>query len=248
MRFTSTQFLTLAILLGAGRVGSSRASAETVSVSVQATSNIFASGLADTNAVGGGDLPVKILLPSGTGRTVSFLSVTGGVSPDPPGLLFPGPFFGGDGIPNPTKSPNLDPAGLVSGIRADSGFFLAGVLEGSSTVAVPPTLNFSGHQSFSSLSPLLQQTFFIGDGLTGTGSGNLQIFNVPDGATALYLGFPDGGFFQGKPGAYSDNRGQLDVSMSFSVNPIPEPSSFVMLCMALVGLSGIYTRRRSRAL
>ncbi|HEY3242752.1 MAG TPA: hypothetical protein VGM03_05305 [Phycisphaerae bacterium] len=40
--------------------------------------------------------------------------------------------------------------------------------------------------------PGLRQPFFIGDGLTGTGSGAVQQFLVPDGATRLFLGTIDG--------------------------------------------------------
>ena len=42
-----------------------------------------------------------------------------------------------------------------------------------------------------SFSPALDQVFFIGDGLTGTGTGQEQIFHVPAGADRLYLGFAD---------------------------------------------------------
>jgi hypothetical protein len=45
---------------------------------------------------------------------------------------------------------------------------------------------------FATLSPDLQQIFFIGDGLTGTGSGSVQTFIAPTGATRLYLGVADG--------------------------------------------------------
>jgi len=55
---------------------------------------------------------------------------------------------------------------------------------------------------------LIGQVFFIGDGLTGTGMGSVQVFGVPPTATHLYLGFVDscGG---GVPGCYSDNEGRL---------------------------------------
>jgi len=42
--------------------------------------------------------------------------------------------------------------------------------------------------SFTSVSPLLQQVFWIGDALTGTGSGSVQQFFAPTGATRLFLG------------------------------------------------------------
>ena len=56
----------------------------------------------------------------------------------------------------------------------------------------PATLDFSTALSrdFTTLSPLLKQAFFIGDGLTS--GAVLQQFNVPLGATRLYLGTMDG--------------------------------------------------------
>jgi hypothetical protein len=44
---------------------------------------------------------------------------------------------------------------------------------------------------FTSLSPAIGQVFFIGDGLTGTGTGAVQAFQVPPGATRLFLGQAD---------------------------------------------------------
>ena len=61
--------------------------------------------------------------------------------------------------------------------------------------AAPASIDFSGGAvglSFTTLSPLVQQAFFIGDGLTGSGSGTVQKFIVPAGATRLYLGTVDG--------------------------------------------------------
>jgi hypothetical protein len=56
--------------------------------------------------------------------------------------------------------------------------------------------------------------FFIGDGLTGTGKGNVQKFAVPRGATRLFLGIADGGSFGGPPGCYGDNLGTFQVQVS----------------------------------
>jgi len=76
--------------------------------------------------------------------------------------------------------------------------------------SAPAALNFSGSYggsplgtAFANLSPLLNQTFFVGDGLTGTGTGAAQAFTVPDGATHLYLGIVDGGYFVGAPDYYA---------------------------------------------
>ena len=71
------------------------------------------------------------------------------------------------------------------------GAFLDGHETGSQSA--PPTLDFTSiGENFTSLSPLIDQVFFIGDGLTGTGTGTQQSFNVPDSATTLVFGVADG--------------------------------------------------------
>jgi len=45
----------------------------------------------------------------------------------------------------------------------------------------------AGGTSYGVIAPRLQQTFFIGDGLTGDGSGHQQAIVVPPGATRLFL-------------------------------------------------------------
>jgi Ca2+-binding RTX toxin-like protein len=56
----------------------------------------------------------------------------------------------------------------------------------------PSELDFSLiGTNFTTLSPQTGQAFFIGDGLTGTGSGAVQQFVVPQGATRLFLGTMD---------------------------------------------------------
>jgi hypothetical protein len=98
-------------------------------------------------------------------------------------------------------------------------------------------------RNFSSLAPELQQTFYIGDGLTGEGSGAVQSFLVPDTATRLFLGFLDGAYFVGGPDYYDNNRGSFAVTAV----AVPEPST---CAMALAGLAcGGYSmfRRRKQA-
>jgi hypothetical protein len=72
---------------------------------------------------------------------------------------------------------------------------------------------------FESLAPELHQGFFIGDGLTGTGTGSVQKFYVPTGATRLYLGVYDAYGWTGLPGYYDDNGGQFDVTVAPTVVP-----------------------------
>lgn len=96
----------------------------------------------------------------------------------------------------------------------------------------PDVLDFSRiGLDFASLSPQLQQTFYIGDGLRGEGVGPQQIFNVPEGATRLFLGTMDGG-------EWNNNAGAFEVR----IQPVPEPSSLVLMAMGVLGL-GAWRRR-----
>jgi hypothetical protein len=59
--------------------------------------------------------------------------------------------------------------------------------------------------------------FFVGDGLTGTGSGDTQIFHVPDTATRLFLGFSDRhASTPDLPGWYGDNSGSITLTVEQS--------------------------------
>jgi hypothetical protein len=68
-------------------------------------------------------------------------------------------------------------------------------------VPVPASLSYStaSDKAFTSASSLLNQAFFIGDGLTGSGSGSAQTFHVPTGATELLLGSVDASGYLGNP-------------------------------------------------
>ena len=152
-------------------------------------------------------------------------------------------------------------AGGVSGMllyesnaAARRVMFLSGVftLGGVPQSPPPAILNFSSSfgsnplsTAFTQLSPLLNQSFFIGDGLTGTGTGVPQSFFVPDGATHLYLGIVDGGYFVGVPDYYDNNRGSFSVQ---GVVAVPEPSTWVMgLAGIACGGWGMYRRRKQTA-
>ena len=81
----------------------------------------------------------------------------------------------------------------------------------------------------------LNRLFFIGDGLTGTGSGQTQRFGVPNGATRLFLGFVDGFNFQGAADYYGDNVGALTVSGDIS-STVPEPGTLALLPLGAAAL------------
>ena len=57
---------------------------------------------------------------------------------------------------------------------------------------------------------MLQQTFFIGNGKSSNMTS--QRFNIPDGATRLYLGFVDGWYYEGDPGYLDNNTGSVNVT------------------------------------
>lgn len=93
------------------------------------------------------------------------------------------------------------------------------------TTAPPVGLNFqTSGLDFTSLSPLLKQVFFIGDGQT---SGSVvQQFMIPEGATRLYLGVMDGyGWF--------NNSGAITVGVSH----LPEPGLAIQLAVGVLGLA-----------
>jgi len=184
------------------------------SIIVDAQSNIFGAGKTIPPAPGGdggGILPVLVSLPQGAGRVITFESITDSVSCCGGGNTFNGP----DGGPYASGTTDILSFEGISGIiHGGKTMFLVGVFLNDSVPAdpAPPRLDFTGSDTFSVISPLLQQTFFIGDGLTGTGKGSMQQFNVPDSATRFYLGFADAFDFNGLPGYYGDDVGALTVS------------------------------------
>jgi hypothetical protein len=76
----------------------------------------------------------------------------------------------------------------------------------------PPDLDFGTIESrnFLSLSPALKQVFFVGDGTTTDGV--LQKFEIPMGATRLYLGTMDS--FE-----WTNNIGELDAQVTDPCGP-----------------------------
>jgi hypothetical protein len=220
---------------------SGTAYAQTVNgVIVTGDSNPYLSGMPNGSTASGDSAPAQSPVQV-TGLNLSaggFLTfaVTGSVS--------------NTGAPNPTTPP--DGSGFTShGAENGMGGYnlplnsLVGVFltdAQPSLSAAPPTLDFSTGSpglAFASLSPQLKQVFFIGDALTGTGSGNVQQFNIPAGATRLFLGTSDGfGWF--------NNSGQFTVNVTQTGGvsaAAPEPSA---LSLAALGILGITAGRRAR--
>jgi hypothetical protein len=184
-------------------------------VNVSGLCNIFGAGHAVPPAPGGGGagtFPTLVPIPDGTNRTVEFSSVTGTVSycggcpPNGPdgtawSDVLPGPVWDG-----------LAGTAYATRIRYLVAVFLD---DTEPSDPAPDRLEFVDG-SFAELAPGLRQIFFLGDGLTGTGSGGRQVFHVPDTATRLFLGFEDRYLSAPDlPGGYADNSGNINLQADF---------------------------------
>jgi hypothetical protein len=175
------------------------------------------------------------------GDTLSFaaqgeVSYTGnaGSGNNPDGTVYAGiPYTYGDGIAAPANLNRIDA--------------LVGVFLGASSPtggSTPTSLDFSGGLAFTSLSPLIGQTFFIGNGLTGDTNladygGTVQSFIVPTGATRLYLGTTDGfGWY--------NNNGTFQVDITSVAQAVPEPETYALMLAGLFAV-GAGARRRKGA-
>ncbi|MDQ8183008.1 hypothetical protein [Pelagicoccus sp. SDUM812005] len=145
------------------------------------------------------------------------------------------PYFGPSG--NGAAGSDLSPLGGLSGYKGPQGPLAGVFLDDSVPASGPPaTLDFSPSGmgiDFLSLSPLLKQVFYIGDGITS--GGEFQTFIAPTGATRLFLAIPDGFGFGGPPGAYDDNDGAYRVNVGINEDPpttVPETGA----SLALLGL------------
>src|SRR5262249_43728926 len=91
-------------------------------------------------------------------------------------------------------------------------------------------------RSFSVLAPMIQQVFFIGDGLTGTGAGSRQEFVISAGADTLYLGVFDYGNYN-NPGGFGSFEGTFPADMtSAGTARVPEPPPLLMISLALASV------------
>jgi hypothetical protein len=192
-----------------------------VTLSVSSHMDIYRAGGYDDGS--DGIAPVAYSFPARAKQTLTFPSVSGawtcsdGVPEYGADGTTTGPCFqvGGQSFKNPIGP--FSGYSVTDVVGAMAGVFLEDALPPSA----PPPLRFYVNDSsqggiqtdFKILSPRIGQVFFIGDGLTGTGAGNAQVFQVPPTATRLYLGYVDncGSGIGAVPGCYSDNAGSLSA-------------------------------------
>jgi len=212
----------LVALVCGGLALSSSTSANEATIVIDGRANIFGAGKLvppSPGGGGGGVLPPEFSFAAGPNQIVRFSSVTGGVTVAPcPGCFVYGP-DGSGGAPPSDRHADVSSFGGISGIIHDDKVqFLVGVFLDNATPAdpAPPRLDVTV-DSFDSVSPLISQTFLIGDGLTDTGTGSVQDFNVPASATRLFLGFVDARGHVGWPGYFDDNGGSLTAT--FKIGP-----------------------------
>lgn len=193
-----------------------------ISVNVPGSSNPYLAGMPDGSTASNGDTapdqsPVQV--PSIVfSNTLSLtFTATGMVS-------FSNPLFSEsapDGLDGFASFPS-HATGSENGISDITTRFnsLLGVFldDGNPSLSpAPASLNFhstgnvAGGPDYLTLAPLLKQVFFIGDGLTSTGT--IQEIVPPPGASRMFLGTMDGQ-------QWSNNSGSFDVVVTAVV---PEP-------------------------
>jgi hypothetical protein len=210
-----------------------------VTVNVPGTSDLWLAGMPNGTAAS-----VDDSAPGQSPLLVTGISITGGsaYSFQATGLVSVGPsenYTGPDGglsDPSLGATPHLitifNP-GAENGIGNILAPYsaLIGVFLGNGQPNLNPapgTLDFSTSASldYLTLSPQLQQPFFIGDGVTSLSA--VQQVIAPAGATRLFLGTMDGyGWY--------DNLG------SFTVQVVPEPG---VIALTTVGLAALCLRRK----
>ena len=242
-RHYSLVALAIVSTLAAGQVSA----AINVPISVPGTSDPYLAGMPNGSTCCGGDSapaqsPVLVTGLTLTPSTALSFAVTGSVNftPSPP----TDPPDGSALVATPS---NNGIAGVTAPANSLVGVFLDNSQPDSSPA--PASLDFGViGTSFTTLSPGLKQVFFIGDGLTGNGTGAVQSFIVPAGATRLFLGTEDGfGWF--------NNSGSFSVTITATppVTPTPtvpvavptlSPWGLVGMGLLLVGLAVWVVSRR----
>ena len=189
----------------------------TAGLTIDARATIYGAGqpaLHDPFAVS----PLVIRFTPSPGKALTLSNVSGQVSSG-------GVSNGADGAA--VGSTNINGLGGLSGVRLDGrSMFLVGVFltDAMPQDPAPAAVDWTALAGAGQLAPQVGQVFFLGDGLTGNGSGQQQVFVVPPSATRLYLGFADAPGFSGTPGGYGDNLGLLTASVKIEENAVADLS------------------------
>ncbi len=206
---------------------------------VPGTSNPWLAGMPDGTTAYEGDVapaqsPVLVSLTSmGSPAAIQF-TVTGSVNNDP----LPsrdGPDGNAGEIVSHTIGAEWSKSDITAPLNCFVGVFLDDAIPSG---AAPSALDFTTHASrnFESLSPMLNQVFFVGDGLNTIPA--QQSFYVPIGATRLFLGTMDGN-------GWNNNFGSFTVD----VIGVPEPAALLMsaACAILCQRPPVRPQKRDRS-
>jgi len=194
-----------------------------VQLTVRGTSNPYLAGMPDGSTCcitdsAPGQSPVEV--PGGVagGQVLTFTGVSGSVAngpacaPNDRECSTNGPDGGSFFVSQQSHQAGTDSSNGIARMNAPLNALVGVFLDGNqpNSSGAPGGLDFSGAglgTGFTTLSPGLKQPFFIGDGLTGSGSGDQQTFVVPGGATRLFLGTVDGT-------GWANNQGAFDVTVN----------------------------------
>ncbi|MGA9773524.1 MAG: hypothetical protein WBV94_31120 [Blastocatellia bacterium] len=179
----------------------------TCSVTVPGQSNPWLAGAPAGTPTGDGDSapaqsPVIVgCLPVRACDKLSF-NVTGTVSFCSSGCTVSGPDGDPTQIVDHFFGDQFGISNVTAPVNALIGVFLGPAAPGGTA---PPALSFSTPESrrFANIAPLLQQTFFIGDGRGGATVPSCRTVMVPCGATRLFLGTMDGFQWNNNIGAFN---------------------------------------------
>ncbi len=234
----------IALVLGLGSLA-----AHADSFSVQGTSGIWLAGQPNGTTVTGyfgpdtapANSPVFV---SVTGGEILTFSASGSTSVD--GSCFAGPDGGcyadlSSFSPAPASADFNGPADALIGVFVNAGAGPIAINGSGVPTGFVTGLDYqaggNANEGLGAYSPALDQIFFIGDGLTGTGTGAVQQFTVPAGATGLFLGIGD------SVGGSYNNEGSLSVDVSGANAVTPEPGTLLLLGTGLMGLAGLARRK-----
>ena len=188
---------------------------ETVDLSIGGHHNPFLAGQPAGTTLGNdvvpAQAPFQVPLSLVGGELMRFVGVSGQLQHEPLTLQLVTGGPEGDLAQIAVAGPSLGISGFHMPLNALLGVFTGGAPNAG---AAPAELDFSASSSrdFDHLEPALFQIFFIGNGLREDGT-TLQTFEVPLGATSLYLGSADFG-------QWYDNDGALQMSIEQEVADI----------------------------